>query len=132
MDVSTQIAMRGPLVTAREQTDASGDVFASLVKRHSRFVFRVAYAILRNVSDSEDAVQETFLRVYKAKAWSRMEAGGAPSGTRKRVLRRVLTQGRRKWWKGAWLLPAVAAVALLSVPARATPMWGGLLSVRPR
>ena len=68
-----QIAIRGPVLTASEQAGSSDDDFASLVERHSRFVFRIAYAILRNVHDSEDAVQETFLRVYKSKAWSRME-----------------------------------------------------------
>jgi RNA polymerase sigma-70 factor (ECF subfamily) len=47
--------------------------FASLVERQSRFVFRVAYAVLRNAGDSEDVTQETFLKVYRAKAWDRME-----------------------------------------------------------
>ena len=43
--------------------------FAALVERHSRFVFRVAYAVLRNAHDAEDVVQETFLKVYRADAW---------------------------------------------------------------
>jgi RNA polymerase sigma-70 factor (ECF subfamily) len=47
--------------------------FEELVTRHSRFVFRVAYAILRNPSDSEDVVQETFLRVYRRAAWEHIE-----------------------------------------------------------
>ena len=56
-----------------ESADARRDRFADLVERQSRFVFRVAYAILRNASDSEDAVQETFLKLYRAGAWERME-----------------------------------------------------------
>jgi RNA polymerase sigma-70 factor (ECF subfamily) len=43
--------------------------FESLVKRRSRFVFRIAYAILRNVQDAEDAAQETFLKLYRNHTW---------------------------------------------------------------
>ncbi len=41
--------------------------FEEVVDAHSRLAFRVAYAVLRNHEDAEDAVQETFLRVYKAR-----------------------------------------------------------------
>ena len=40
--------------------------FESVVHEHARFVFKVAYSVLRNVEDSEDTVQETFLRVYRS------------------------------------------------------------------
>ena len=39
--------------------------FEDLVTRQARFVFRVAYAVLRNAGDCEDVVQETFLRVFR-------------------------------------------------------------------
>lgn len=55
---------------------ASDDVetlFAALVRRQAGFVFRVAYAVLRNAEDAEDAVQETFLKLYRAGGWSRIE-----------------------------------------------------------
>jgi RNA polymerase sigma-70 factor (ECF subfamily) len=57
----------------REEAEARQARFADMVERQSRFVFRVAYAILRNVGDSEDVVQEAFLKIYKAGAWDRME-----------------------------------------------------------
>ena len=38
----------------------------SVVREHARFVFKVAYSILRNVEDAEDVVQETFLRVHRS------------------------------------------------------------------
>ena len=47
--------------------------FAELVERQSRLMFRVAYALLRNAHDAEDAVQETFLKLYRGEAWRRME-----------------------------------------------------------
>jgi RNA polymerase sigma-70 factor (ECF subfamily) len=39
----------------------------TLVVDHSRMVFRIAYSILRNHHDAEDAAQECFLRVWKHK-----------------------------------------------------------------
>jgi RNA polymerase sigma-70 factor, ECF subfamily len=47
--------------------------FEALVKRQSRFVFRVAYAILRNSHDAQDAAQETFLKLYRNNTWKSME-----------------------------------------------------------
>jgi len=43
--------------------------FAELVRRQSRFVFRVVYAVLLNRADAEDAVQETFLKLYRNRGW---------------------------------------------------------------
>lgn len=46
--------------------------FRDLVERQSRFVFRVAYAMLRNVQDAEDVVQEVFLKLFRGGAWEEM------------------------------------------------------------
>ena len=43
--------------------------FTALVERQSRFVFRVTYAVLLNAGDAEDAVQETFLKLYRNRGW---------------------------------------------------------------
>ncbi len=48
------------------------DEFAALVTRQTRFVFRVAYSVLRNVQDADDAVQETFLKLYRSGGWKSM------------------------------------------------------------
>jgi len=48
----------------------STDGLASLeliVHQFSRFVFKVAYGVLRNRHDAEDVVQEVFLRVHRAR-----------------------------------------------------------------
>ena len=47
--------------------------FTDLVKRHSQFVYRVAYSVLRNASDAEEVVQDTFLKIYRADATDRMQ-----------------------------------------------------------
>ena len=46
--------------------------FTALVQRQSRFVFRVAYAVLLNAHDAEDAVQETFLKLYRNRGWQHL------------------------------------------------------------
>jgi RNA polymerase sigma-70 factor (ECF subfamily) len=71
-DVTRQFGLLEPAL-ARDEADARPARFADLVNRQSRFVFRVAYAVLRNAGDSEDVVQETFLKIYRAGAWERME-----------------------------------------------------------
>src|SRR6185503_10043580 len=35
------------------------------VRQHARFVYQIAYAVLRNQQDAEDATQETFVRVMR-------------------------------------------------------------------
>jgi RNA polymerase sigma-70 factor, ECF subfamily len=47
--------------------------FTALVERQSRLVFRVVYAVLLNSSDAEDAVQETFLKLYRNHGWRQAE-----------------------------------------------------------
>jgi RNA polymerase sigma-70 factor (ECF subfamily) len=47
--------------------------FTAFVQRQSRFVFRVAYAVLRNSHDAEDIVQEVFLKMYHNRMWQGVE-----------------------------------------------------------
>jgi RNA polymerase sigma-70 factor, ECF subfamily len=43
--------------------------FANLVERHWRFAWKIAWALLRNLQDAEDAAQEAFLKMLRAEAW---------------------------------------------------------------
>jgi RNA polymerase sigma-70 factor (ECF subfamily) len=47
--------------------EAAAPTVETLVADHFRMVFRIAYSILRNHHDAEDAAQECFLRVWKQK-----------------------------------------------------------------
>ena len=40
--------------------------FAALAEEHGQLLFRIAYGLLRNAHDAEDAVQEALLRIYKS------------------------------------------------------------------
>ena len=41
------------------------DAFAALVTRHQRYVYNLAYRLLRDTNEAEDLAQEAFLRVWK-------------------------------------------------------------------
>jgi RNA polymerase sigma-70 factor (ECF subfamily) len=66
--IADQIALEELRLARDERTAARDEQFAALVGRHARFVFRVTYSILRNVQDAEDAVQDTFLKLYRSPA----------------------------------------------------------------
>jgi RNA polymerase sigma-70 factor (ECF subfamily) len=40
--------------------------FDAVVREYARFVFKIAYSVLRNIEDSEDVAQESFLRAYRS------------------------------------------------------------------
>src|SRR5690349_22812038 len=43
------------------------DAIEAAVHEHARLVYRIAYSVLRNHHDAEDATQETFVRVLRYK-----------------------------------------------------------------
>jgi RNA polymerase sigma-70 factor, ECF subfamily len=49
----------------RRINDGDRDLFYELIRPHERTLFPVAFAILRNEADAEDAVQETALKAFK-------------------------------------------------------------------
>jgi RNA polymerase sigma-70 factor, ECF subfamily len=57
------------LSDASAMDDASdqelGHELDALVRQHARFVYQVAYLLLRNHHDAEDSTQETFMRVWR-------------------------------------------------------------------
>jgi RNA polymerase sigma-70 factor (ECF subfamily) len=73
MEFTEHIALPG-LTAMAKSDEATAEVrFAELVNRRSRFVFRVAYSVLRNAHDSEDVVQDLFFKLYRSGAWQAME-----------------------------------------------------------
>jgi RNA polymerase sigma-70 factor (ECF subfamily) len=60
--VLEQVALIEPTMAADKVAEA---VLGDLVRDHTRFVFKIAYSVLRNHHDAEDATQEIFLRVMR-------------------------------------------------------------------
>jgi len=62
-----QQVVAGPVILseAMAMAQAGEDVLEAMVREHARLVFRVAYSVLRNHHDAEDATQETFVRVLR-------------------------------------------------------------------
>jgi RNA polymerase sigma-70 factor (ECF subfamily) len=73
IEVVQHVVLQEPGLAGQEEAAAREARFTSLVERYSRFVYRVAYAILRNPDDCEDVVQETFLRIYRKSAWESIQ-----------------------------------------------------------
>lgn len=51
-----------------------GDAMAALMRRHNRRLFRAARSILRDDAEAEDALQEAYLRAYRALGGFRAES----------------------------------------------------------
>ena len=61
--------MESGTTQAREQSDGSAEAaIAALVETYAGTLYRVAFSVLRNAADAEDAVQETYLRVLRHQA----------------------------------------------------------------
>jgi RNA polymerase sigma-70 factor (ECF subfamily) len=58
---------------ARDDAGARKAAFAAIVDRHAALMYRVAFSLLKNPQDAEDAVQETLLKLYRGEAWRAME-----------------------------------------------------------
>jgi RNA polymerase sigma-70 factor (ECF subfamily) len=54
------------LELVREAAAGDEDAFRTLVDRHGRMVFQLAYRVTREPSTAEDVVQETFMRAHRA------------------------------------------------------------------
>ena len=50
---------------ADPSAESAGLAIAALVDEYAGTLYRVAYSVLRNTADAEDAVQETYLRVLR-------------------------------------------------------------------
>lgn len=69
---SEQIACQEPGLANEDTARTREERFAALVNRQARFVFRVAYSVVRSVQDAEDVVQEAFLKVYQSPRWEQI------------------------------------------------------------
>jgi RNA polymerase sigma-70 factor, ECF subfamily len=64
------------------------------VRQHARLVYRIAYSVLRNHQDAEDATQETFIRVMRAQR--KLAMVDDPRRWLARIAWRVAVEKRKK------------------------------------
>src|SRR5215510_6179730 len=86
-----------------------GRELEAVVRQHARFVYQIAYLLLRNHHDAEDATQETFMRVWRyrkrlpeardLKAWLARVAWRAALDRRKNVSEISLTDAAEAVFK---------------------------------
>jgi RNA polymerase sigma-70 factor (ECF subfamily) len=62
--VATEEATDGELVARAAEGD--GSAFELLMRRHNQLLFRTARSILRNDAEAEDALQDAYLRAWRA------------------------------------------------------------------
>src|SRR5271157_336149 len=62
MAVSGQVSLSEPFPVA----DTVANEFEAAIRDHSRLVYRIAFSVLRNHHDAEDATQETFMRCFRS------------------------------------------------------------------
>ena len=73
MEALTQQLGGLTLVAATGSRTADDAAFAALVDRHAALMYRVAYTLLKQPQDAEDAVQETLLKLYRTGGWRAMD-----------------------------------------------------------
>lgn len=86
----------------------AGDIgaFEAIMRRHNRLLFRTARSILRNDDDTEDALQEAYLRAWRSFSGFRAEAKVSTWLVRI-VLNEALGRLRRR---GAQVIPIDASI----------------------
>ena len=62
---SALMAPDNDLALIQDAKEGSLTAFGELVKRHERQMFRIAYSLLHNREDAEDAVQGAFLKAFQ-------------------------------------------------------------------
>jgi len=60
MDVAAQAALSDVIAT-----HVVTEMLEDAVRQHARFVYKLAYAVLRNHPEAEDVTQETFMHVWR-------------------------------------------------------------------
>lgn len=62
-------ASESKLITAALEGDSN--CFESVISKHSRTLFAVAFAVLQDSAEAEDVVQDTFVRAWRKRRWIR-------------------------------------------------------------
>jgi RNA polymerase sigma-70 factor, ECF subfamily len=56
----------------RVQENDRQATFTRFANEHARFLYRIAWSVLRHSEDAEDCVQEALLKLYRGESWRQM------------------------------------------------------------
>jgi RNA polymerase sigma-70 factor, ECF subfamily len=110
--------------------EAATPTIETLVADHSRMVFRIAYSILRNHHDAEDAAQECLLRAWKHK--DRLHEIGNAKTWLARIAWTTALDKRRSGRKMVSLNDAESGLDLLEPLSDKAPAADEQLAIRQR
>jgi RNA polymerase sigma-70 factor (ECF subfamily) len=65
--------MQQPPQDSMEGRQDRETAFARIVREHARFLYSVAFSLLRHPQDAEDAVQDALLKLYRGESWRTMQ-----------------------------------------------------------
>jgi RNA polymerase sigma-70 factor, ECF subfamily len=85
-----QVIVDEAMVLARTEEDQ----LELAVRQHAQLAYRIAYSVLRNHHDAEDATQETFVRVLRAKR--KLSTVDDPQKWLARIAWRVAVERRKR------------------------------------
>ena len=85
-----QVIVDDAMVLARTEEDQ----LELAVRQHAQLVYRIAYSVLRNHHDAEDATQETFVRVLRARR--KLDSVDDPRKWIAKIAWRVAVERRKK------------------------------------
>ena len=88
--VAGQVIVDDAMVLARTEEDQ----LELAVRQHAQLVYRIAYSVLRNHHDAEDATQETFVRVLRARR--KLDSVDDPRKWIAKIAWRVAVERRKK------------------------------------
>ena len=94
--------------SALDAAEGARQSFAGLVELHSQLAYRVALAVTRNRQDAEDAVQESFLQLFRGGRWDQIED---QRGYLARVVWRMAVRRRKPRSEELELDPQMAATS---------------------
>jgi len=72
------------------------EAFEAFARARGEYFLRVAALLTGSVSEGEDLLQASLVRLYRA--WPRLDVSSGPDA----YLRKVLVNTRRSWWQVRW------------------------------
>jgi RNA polymerase sigma-70 factor (sigma-E family) len=88
------------------------EAFDAFVRARGEYFLRVAVLLTGSVSDGEDLLQASLVRLYRA--WPRLDVSASGPDA---YLRKVLVNTRRSWWQVRWRRESPVG----SIPEAVTP-----------